>query len=100
VYLLVLQSASKLNVQSRRVLQNQNIPDVKISKNCDSNFLYDFYSFSEIFHRQNLKVVNNNINLNFPHECDNIYSVPLVNDDFTLNLAFFMSFTRFVSFFN
>ena len=115
MYLLVLQSASKLNVQSRRVLQNQNIPDIKISKNCDSNFLYDFYSFSEIFHRRfdryaenALTCVNShqttpnlmkNLNLNFPHECDNIYSVPLVNDDFTLNLAFFMSFTRFLSFF-
>jgi hypothetical protein len=41
-----------------------------------------------------------NLNLNFPHECHNIYSVPLVTDDFTLNLAFIMSFTRFLSFFN
>ena len=41
-----------------------------------------------------------NLNLNFPHECHNIYSVPLVIDDFTLNLAFIMSFTRFLSFFN
>ena len=39
------------------------------------------------------------LNLNFPHECDYIYSVPLVHDDFTLNLAFFTSFTRFLSFF-
>ena len=35
------------------------------------------------------------LNWNFPHECDYIYSVPLVHDDFTLNLAFFTSFTRF-----
>ena len=37
--------------------------------------------------------------LNFLHECDYIYSVPLVHDDFTLNLAFFVSFTHFLPFF-
>ena len=41
----------------------------------------------------------NNINLNFLHEYDYMYSVPLVHDDFTLNLAFFVSFTHFLSFF-
>ena len=35
------------------------------------------------------------LNLNFLHECDYIYSVPLVHDDFTLNLAFFYEFYSF-----
>ena len=35
------------------------------------------------------------LNLNFVHECDYNYSVPLVHDDFILNLAVFCEFYSF-----
>ena len=60
---------------------------------------YAQYALTRVNSHQTTPNLMKFLNLNFVNECDYIYSVPLVHDDFTLNFAFFVSFTHFLSFF-